>query len=320
MAETRWQRVQQVLARLGVPVQEGVALAPFTSARIGGPARLLVTLIHPDHWAPLMQVLWEEAVPHVLLGGGSNMLVSDEGVLGVVVRNRVRGVRWLCQGEEALLWAASGEPLTPLARMTVDAGYRGLEWAVGIPGTVGGAVVGNAGAFGGDIAGVLVEAELLHRDLGRVTWTPQDLAMDYRFSRLKDGLPAVVLGAVFRLRRDDPERLRRDVEAYQAHRRRTQPPGASMGSMFKNPPGDYAGRLIEAVGLKGTRIGDAEISPLHANFFINRGRAQARDVLLLMRLAQKRVYERFGIWLEPEIVLVGVGMKEAQTLLAGARG
>ena len=287
-------------------LEENVPLAPYTSARIGGAARYLVTLNRQADVETLFPLLWDANAPYFILGGGSNILVADEGVPGVVVRFRTRGVRWLQQGEEALLWAAAGEPLTPLAQMTVNQGYRGLEWAVGIPGTVGGAVVGNAGAFGGDVAQVLARVDLLHRDLGRVTWTAQDLAMAYRTTRLKARKePAVVLAAVFRLHRDDPERLRAQVAAYRQRRRATQPPGASMGSMFKNPPGDYAGRLIDAVGLKGTRIGDAEISPLHANFFINHGRARAEEVWMLMRLAQERVWERFGIWLEPEVELVG---------------
>ena len=292
-------------SHFGEAVREHALLAPYTSARIGGPAEVLVEVRRLEDWDVLLPLLWETGTPFWVLGGGSNILVADAGVPGVVVWNRTRGWRWRRQGDEVRLWVASGAGLTPVARYTVDQGYAGLEWAVGIPGTVGGAVVGNAGAFGGDIAQVLVEVELWHRERGRVTWTVADLDMDYRTSRLKRGEPAVVLAAVFRLHRAEVSSLQAQVARFQEHRRRTQPPGASMGSMFKNPPGDYAGRLIEAVGLKGIRVGDAEISRLHANFFLNHGRATAQQVWTLMRLAQERVAQQFGIWLEPEIQLVG---------------
>ncbi len=302
-------------SRLAGDLVEHAPLAPFTSSRIGGPARALVRVRREEDWLWLLPRLWEAEAPFWVLGGGSNVLVADEGVPGLVLHNRFQGWRWLRRGDEALLWVASGTGLTPLARYTVEQGYAGLEWAVGIPGTVGGAVVGNAGAFGGDMARVLVEVVLWHRDRGRETWPAARLGLAYRTSRLKAGEPAVVLAAVLRLHRDDPQRLRRVVARNQEHRRRTQPPGASMGSMFKNPPGDYAGRLIEAVGLKGMRIGDVEISPLHANFFINHGRGTARQVWRLMRLAQQRVAERFGVWLEPEIQLVGAWPEEERRAL-----
>ncbi len=296
---------ERLRAQLGDAVRENVPLAPYTSARIGGPAEVLVEVRRLEDWERLLPILWDHDVPFWILGGGSNVLIADEGVSGVVIWNRVRGWRWMTQGEEGLLWVASGTGLTPLARYTVEQGYAGLEWAVGIPGTIGGAVVGNAGAFGGDVASVLEQVDLWHRTQGRVTWGVKDLVMDYRTSRLKQGEPAVVLAAVFRLHRGDPKVLQERLARYQEHRRKTQPPGASMGSMFKNPPGDYAGRLIEAVGLKGTRIGDAEISSLHGNFFLNHGRATAQQVWSLMRLAQTRVFQAFGVWLEPEIQLVG---------------
>ncbi len=311
---------EKVRARLrevfGSRMREHVPLAPYTSARIGGPAEVFVEVHRLEEWEQLLPWLWDQEVPFWVLGGGSNVLVADEGVPGVVIWNRARGWRWLRQGTEAWLWAASGSGFTPLARYTVDQGYQGLEWAVGIPGTVGGAVVGNAGAFEGDVAAVLVHADILHRDRGRVLWSPRELALAYRTSRLKQGEPAVVLAAVFRLEPDPGGQARMRLERYQDHRRRTQPPGASMGSMFKNPNGDYAGRLIDAAGLKGTRIGDAEISPLHANFFLNHGRATAHQVWQLMRLAQERVAQQFGIWLEPEVQLVGAWPPEMRQALA----
>lgn len=306
---------ERLRQHFGDRMREQVPLAPYTSARIGGPAEVLVEVTTLEDWEHLLPWLWEEGVPFWILGGGSNVLVADQGVPGVVIWNRTRGWRWLHQDEEALLWSMSGSGFTPMARYTVDQGYQGLEWAVGIPGTVGGAVVGNAGAFGGDVAAALAYALLWHRDLGQVQWNAQELALEYRGSRLKQGEPAVVLAAVFRLQADPQGQARKRMTRWQEHRRRTQPPGASMGSMFKNPPGDYAGRLIDAVGLKGTRIGDAQISPLHANFFLNHGRATAHQVWQLMRLAQERVAQTFGIWLEPEVQLVGAWPEEMRQAL-----
>jgi len=297
--------------RFGPAVRFDVPLAPWTAARIGGPADALLTVHDNDMLATAVAWLWERGIPFHILGGGSNVLVADEGVRGVVVLNRARHVALDLAAEVAHARAASGASLGALARRTVAAGLAGLEWAAGIPGTVGGAVVGNAGAFGGEIAHVLTQATLLvWEPSGRAERRVVDaaaLGFAYRSSALKRReIRGVVLEAEFRLTRAaDPAALQARVEAMQARRRATQPPGASMGSMFKNPPNDFAGRLIDAAGLKGLRQGDAEISPLHANFFVNRGRARARDVWALLVHARREVYRRFGVLLEPEIELLG---------------
>jgi UDP-N-acetylmuramate dehydrogenase len=182
----------------------------------------------------------------------------------------------------------------------------GLEWATGVPGSVGGAVFGNAGAHGGDVAHNLRMAEILHQDGRREEWPVEKMEYAYRTSALKrKSMNAVILAATFELTRSTTERTRTLIDAFSAHRHQTQPPGASMGSMFKNPPNDYAGRLIEAAGLKGTRIGSAEISPVHANFFVSNGTTRAADILDLIKVAQKTVSEKFGIDLELEIELIG---------------
>ena len=177
-----------------------------------------------------------------------------------------------------------------------------------MPGTVGGAVVGNAGAHGGDVAGSLECALLLWSD-GTVTeWSVEQFEYDYRNSVLKrmpTGEAPVVLGALFALRKRDPGELAQRANAYQARRKATQPVGASMGSIFKNPKGDYAGRLIEVSGLKGAVVGGAQISPVHANFFVNTGEAKASDVKRLIDLARASVREQFGVELELEIELIG---------------
>jgi UDP-N-acetylmuramate dehydrogenase len=192
-----------------------------------------------------------------------------------------------------------------LARRAASHGLAGLEWAAAVPGTVGGAVYGNAGAFGGDMAGNLIRAELL-TERGRESWPVEKMEYGYRTSILKrQERKVVVLWAELHLEHSTKEVVSVKISEFSERRKATQPPGASMGSMFKNPPNDFAGRLIEAAGLKGTRIGTAEISPVHANFFINHGQTKAEDVRALVSLAQKTVADKFGMNLELEIELIG---------------
>ncbi len=302
----------------GDRVQRKALLAPYTSARVGGPADVLITVRSARELALVARRLWAWEVPFWVLGGGSNVLVADEGVRGVVVLNRSRKAAFVASAEPPAVWAESGVNFGSLARRAAALGLAGLEWAAGIPGTVGGAVVGNAGAHGGEVAAVLEMAEILHRERGRRFYPAEALAFAYRESALKEaGSDAVVLSATFRLRREPPEVIQERLQTYKAQRERTQPPGASMGSMFKNPPDDYAGRLIDAAGLKGTTVGDAEISTLHANFFVNHGSAKAQEIWALMYLARTTVARKFGVWLEPEIRPVGDWPPEALAALFG---
>jgi UDP-N-acetylmuramate dehydrogenase len=300
--------------RFGERFQSNAPLARYTSARVGGPADGLLEVRSADELAQAASQLWALGLPFAILGGGSNVLVSEAGFRGVVVLNKTRQVRFDEQSQPPGVWAESGANFGALARKAAQRGLGGLEWAAGIPGSVGGAVFGNAGAHGGDMAGSLLLAEILHRTDAaprREVWALETLGFEYRSSRLKRSVglkaqpEAVVLAARLRLEPGDPADLQARIEDYVAHRRRTQPPGASMGSMFKNPPGDYAGRLIEAAGLKGTRVGDAQISDLHANFFINLGKASAGDILTLIQRAHQAVAEKFGVRLELEIELFG---------------
>ena len=273
---------------------------------MGGPADALVIVNSTAELTDTVRHLWDLEVPFVVLGGGSNILVSDAGVRGVVVFNRAKKVRFDDSGYPPTVRAESGANFGTLARQVAKKGFSGLEWAAGIPGTVGGAIVGNAGAHGGDVAGNLILAEILHAKGPSETWPLKKFAFSYRNSLLKRNLSeTVVLGGTLKLEYSTPEIIQAKMQAYLAYRRHTQPPGASMGSMFKNPPGDYAGRLIEAAGLEGARVGDAEINTLHANFFLNRGQAVAADVRSLIRLARQTVAEKFGVELELEIALVG---------------
>jgi UDP-N-acetylmuramate dehydrogenase len=291
----------------GATVQEKQTLERYTALRIGGPADLLAVVTSVEELRDAVTLCWAHRVPCHILGRGSNVLVSDSGIRGLTVVNRARGITFSDDG----LRAESGARLATVARQSVARGLSGLEWAVGIPGTVGGAIVGNAGAWGGDIASALVQASVLEPDGKAHEWSVGRFQYGYRTSILKQPPAgqltrrALVLDAEFRLQSSTREVLERRVAEIAAQRKRSQPTGASCGSVFRNPSADYAGRLIEAVGLKGCRSGEAEISPVHANFIINHGNATASDVRALIDLARHKVQKQFGVTLELEIQLLG---------------
>jgi UDP-N-acetylmuramate dehydrogenase len=290
--------------RFGAAVQEEVSLAPYTSARIGGPADILVTVKTATELMDAMKVLWDYGMPYTILGGGSNALISDKGVRGVVVLDRAKEVRFE-SGDQPTVWCEAGVIFSNLANRCASKGLSGLEWAATVPGTVGGAVYGNAGAFGSDMSNNLIWTEVLTKN-GREKLSVEQMEYGYRTSVLKRGeIKAIVLSGTLRLKNSSKEEVSAKINEFSERRKSAQPPGASMGSMFKNPAGDYAGRLIEAAGLKGTRIGNAEISTKHGNFFINHGDTKAEDVYALIHLVQKTVGEKFGIELELEVELVG---------------
>jgi UDP-N-acetylmuramate dehydrogenase len=217
----------------------------------------------------------------------------------------------------------AGASFSALARRLAHEGLAGLEWAASVPGTVGGAVVNNAGAFGGCVADHLVDAEVVGPDGQTRVLGPDELAYAYRVSTLKRGDlgPVVVRSARLKVHRDDPIQTTARIQELQARRTASQPRQLSAGSIFANPPGDYSGRLIEAVGLKGARVGGAEISAQHANFIVNTGSATGRDVLSLIRMAQTAVWEQAGVWLHPEVQLVGAwDPAEAAALAAPPAG
>ena len=296
--------IDALYAKLGDKVKENVSLAPYTSARIGGPADIFITADTSAELARIIKLLWKHEMPFTLLGGGSNILVSDKGVRGVVVMNRAKAVKFHT-GDQPSVTVESGVVFSNLANRCASKGLSGLEWAATVPGTIGGAVYGNAGAFGGDMSGNLISTELLTEN-GKETLTVEQMGYGYRTSVLKRGeLKAIVLSAELALKNSTKEEVTVKIQQFSAHRKATQPPGASMGSMFKNPNGDYAGKLIEAAGLKGARIGNAEISPLHGNFFINHANTKAEDIRALIQLVQKTVKEKQGVELELEIELIG---------------
>jgi UDP-N-acetylmuramate dehydrogenase len=290
---------------LGEKIRQHEPLAKYTAARLGGAAEWLY--IADESNAALVDVVtaaWASDLPVRILGGGANVLVSDAGVAGLVIIDRIAEVQQFGQQ----LRVTAGTSLTRLAHKCASLGLSGFEWSVSVPGTIGGAVVNNAGAHGGDLAGSVRAVTLLDRRAGVVTYTHDDLAYGYRTSSLKRRADRdfIVLDALLAFVPDTSDAVEARMAANIAHRKATQPPGASLGSIFKNPPGDYAGRLIEAAGLKGFRLGGAMVSPVHANFFINTGdTTTASDYYALIEHVRAVVEREQGIRLEIEIELVG---------------
>lgn len=297
-------------------VKLNVPMAKYSSTRVGGKADVLILTTNAAELEKVITRLWSIDLPYIILGGCTNILISDRGIREVVILNRARGLKGIevnFMKDPPVIKADSAVNFGLLARKAAQLGLSGLEWANGIPGTLGGAIAGNAGAHGSEIANSLLVADILQRNRNRqtqlpsiVTWTNEQFEFGYRSSIIKKMRgEAIILNAVLQVNRADANIIQEKTQDLVAYRQRTQPPGASMGSMFKNPAGDYAGRLIEQAGLKGAQAGGAQISQVHGNFFINSGNASATDILNLIRMAQKTVFENSGIHLELEIELIG---------------
>lgn len=289
-------------------------LARHTTYRVGGPADLFLhaetaaTLVAGWRWAAA------RGLPCTLLGGGSNVIIDDRGLRGLVIKHRTTALPPLpdrVDGDDLIVAIDAALVLARLSVWAVRHGWRGLEWAGGIPGTMAGAVIQNAGAHGGQLSDSLLDVTVLTPNGDLETWPPARLDLRYRHSLWRAPAPGplpLICSLRLRLTRADPAALQAAVQHGQDYRRRTQPRGASAGSVFKNPPGDYAGRLIDQCGLKGTRAGGAVISPLHANWIINdTERATAADILALAATAREAVHRRFGVTLQMEQQVVGAG-------------
>ncbi len=290
----------------GLRLIPGAPLDRLNTFRIGGPAELLAEVDGEPALRELLVETGRRGVPVQVLGLGSNVLIPDEGLAGITARltDRLAEVRF--EGERGDRVASGAAlALAQLARRTASQGLVGLEALAGFPSTVGGAVVMNAGCYGTEIKDVLLTARVVERDGRGRDMTSADLGAGYRSTVLqKTG--AVVVGAVFQLRRGDAAAALAEIQRLNRQRRASLPSGLpNVGSIFKNPPGDFAGRLIEACGLKGSERGGARISPKHANVIVNAGGARAADVLELMLAAREAVASRFGVTLEPEVVLTG---------------
>lgn len=292
--------------RLGVRAQRDVVLARHTTMRVGGPADLYAAAHNQFELRALVRFARSRAIPHLILGRGSNVVISDAGVRGLVIHVRAEGHR--IDGDR--LSAEAGVALARAATVTAAAGLSGMEFGLAIPGNVGGAVWGNAGAHGADIAGVLESATVLLADGTEATLGPSDLRFAYRDSRLRHGdpaePPAVVLGATFRLTLDDVASIRARLAEIRSWRQAHQPLGIpSAGSVFRNPPDGSAGALIEAAGFKGRRIGGAMVSEKHANWILNDANGSASDVRRLAQEVRAGVEQASGVRLAFEVVFAG---------------
>ena len=286
-------------------------LGPRTTLRVGGAARLFLDPADPTALATALRFLRTAGVPFFPLGRGSNLLVPDEGVDGVVIA--LEGPAWsaFTPGGDGTVWTGAGLRLKNLCGLATKAGLVGFEFLEGIPGTVGGALRMNAGAMGGWMFDRVEEVDLISRE-GEIARLPRAaFHVDYRQCReLRD---AIALGA--RLRSGagaaaPAEDIARQIDVYRRKRQESQPREASAGCMFKNPEGDSAGRLIDQCGLKGLREGAAEVSPIHANFIVNHGGATAAEVLALVRRVRAAVHAQKGVELQPEVLLFGQRWEE----------
>lgn len=297
---------KRLIALLGERVQWTVPLARYTSFRVGGPADVFIELDSLVELQAAVTLLHAEHVPYFLLGGGTNILVSDQGVRGVVLRlgDGFNYSHWEEVAETARVKVGAARSLGRFVRDAVAKQYSGVEFAEGIPGSVGGGLLMNAGAFGGELSRV-VEAITGVQTNGEAVRLPgETIGFAYRCTTLPSGL--IVTEVEFRLRRDVPERIAAAMQRAQQKRQATQPHGyPNAGSIFKNPPGAYAGKLIEAADLKGKTCGQAQVSERHANFIVNKGGATASEVKKLMEHVQSVVWEKHRVRLEPEVRLVG---------------
>ena len=281
-----------------IRIEKDVALSKKTSFRIGGPADVGIYPRSFDEFEYIFKLLNDEKIPFYVFGRGSNLLVSDEGYRGAAI---------FCEGLDKVSFsengavAEAGVGLTALSRQAAGRGLAGLEFACGIPGSVGGGVVMNAGAYGGEISDVLVLCRCYSPKYGIITVDKSDAQLSYRHSRfLENG--EIVLCAEFELKKDDPHEIISRCEGLLNRRREKQPlEYPSAGSAFKRPEGHFAAKLIEDAGLKGLAVGGAQVSEKHSGFVINRGNATCGDVLLLMRRIKDTVFEKYGVLLESEV-------------------
>ena len=293
--------LDRLAAERRIPLQPDAPLGPLTTLRVGGPADRLAVADDVATLIACLELARDAGVPAGVLGKGSDLVVADEGIRGLVIRNRadeieVDGVR---------IRAGAGTAMAALVKRATIEGLAGIEFGISIPGSVGGAVWANAGAHGGEMKDVVRRVRAWSAAEGTMDLDPADCAFAYRDSRFK-ATGEAVLGAEMELQHGDRERIAARVAELQAHRRATQPLAEhNAGSVFRNPPGDYAGRLIDEAGLKGFRIGSASVSTLHANFIVADRGGRARDVRAVGDHVRGVVSERFGIELRYEIEFVG---------------
>ena len=281
-------------------VKENVPLAPLTTFGIGGPASWFIIAGNKKEILEAIKASRKLEIPYFILGGGSNILIADQGFPGLVIR--VKNESSLVKG--AKITAGAGLSLAKLVESAPKNLLSGLECCVGIPGTVGGAVCSNAGAREEWIGQKVAEVSIIDKKNKIVHLNNRDCKFSYRESRFKNNPQEIILEVTFLLKKEKGEIIEQKIKSF-LEARENQPKGKSAGSVFKNPPGHPAGKIIEDMGLKGEKAGGAEISSKHANFIVNKGGATAADVLALIRLVQSRAREEKNIDLETEVVVIG---------------
>ena len=283
-------------------IKEKEMMSKHTYYGIGGPADAYITPKDKEDLSKILRFANSNSIPAYFIGSGSNLLISDDGINGLVL-NPGKAFRHL-QFNESNLYAESGVMLGRIVRESIKRNLSGLESLIGVPGTLGGALVMNAGAFGGEISNYLKSVKIMNMKGEIKSYSPNDLNFAYRFSSFKEN--EFIISAEFTLKKEDPKLIHEKRDNANMGRKSNQPlKFRSAGSVFKNPKKFAAGYLIDKVGLKGTKIGDAEISKHHANFFINNGKASSSDILNLIKLAKEKVKKEFNINLELEIKLIG---------------
>jgi len=296
--------IEQIVQKNIATITENEPLSKHTTWKIGGPADAYIIPNGMDELAKIIEILNENKVAWKVLGKGSNLLVSDKGYQGAIISLQQETFRTL-NIDETVIKVGADFSLVRLANLAAKNGLTGLEFAGGIPGTVGGAIFMNAGAHNSDISNILIEANILNENGKIETWSNKDFEFAYRHSKLQEN-KGIILSATFNLNYGERKAIAEKMASYKDRRRKSQPYSLPCaGSVFRNPKGDYAGRLIEELGLKGYKIGDAQVSPLHANFIVNTDNATAKDILDLINYLKNRVLEVYNIELFSEVELIG---------------
>ena len=291
-------------------LKKNVSLASHTTFGIGGPAQLFYKAKTSKELIRVIKAARELKIPYFILGGGSNILVADRGLVGLTIK--IQNSKFKVQNYRII--AEAGTPLAKVVKAAQEHSLSGLECCIGIPGTVGGAVAGNAGDKNQWISQCIKSVTILDKSGKIINLKKDNCQFGYRTSCFKDNPSKIILEAILELKKENSKTIKEKTKQF-LEAKGNQPKEKSAGSIFKNPANDSAGRLIDAAGLKGKKVGEAQISPQHANFIINLGRAKAKDVLTLIRLAQNEVKEKFGVELELEIKLIGFKRKEIENII-----
>lgn len=295
------EKLESILPKERILTQE--PMSRHTTFRVGGPAEYFLTVNTAEELRNVLSCLQEEGMPHFLLGNGSNLLVGDKGYRGAVVH--LSGIFETVDVQEETIRAGAGASLAVTARRAMESGLCGMEFASGIPGTLGGAVRMNAGAYGGEMAMFVESADVMDEKGSIRTLNREEMEFGYRTSVIKNS-PYTVLGATLVLKRGEKEEIAAQMQRLAQQRREKQPlEFASAGSTFKRPEGYFAGKLIMDAGLRGYSRGSAQVAEKHCGFIVNRGNATAADIAGLIREVSEKVQEKFGVTLEPEVIFLG---------------